>query len=91
MNQNNQIPGLEVMRQPCDTCIYRRDSPLDIKKLEAQVRDPYAGFRGYRICHQHHSACCRGFWNRHKNEFQAGQLAQRLDAVILTEPTRQQR
>ena len=35
----------------CATCIYRKDSPLDLSLLEKQVRDPHVGFKGYRICH----------------------------------------
>ena len=27
-------------------------------------------------------ACCRGFWNRHKDQFPLGQVAQRLNAVV---------
>jgi hypothetical protein len=70
-----------VQRKACATCIYRKDSSLDIRKLENDVRDPHMGFKGHRICHHSKSACCRGFWNRHKNEFPAGQLAQRLGFV----------
>ena len=73
--------GLEVMATACSTCIYRKDSFLDLQKLESEVRDEHVGFNGFRICHHHDSACCRGFWNRHKDEFQLGQLAQRLNAV----------
>ena len=80
--------GFPVMRQACDSCIYRQDSPLDLQKLEAKVSDPHVGFNGYRVCHHHHTACCRGFWNRHKDEFQAGQMAQRLDAVVEVDPIR---
>jgi hypothetical protein len=29
--------------------------------------------------------CCRGFWDRHKDEFPGGQLAQRLDCVEFVE------
>ena len=76
------------MRHQCDTCIYRTNSPLDLKRLEDEVRDPHMGFNGFRVCHHHGSACCRGFWNRHKNEFPTGQIAQRLNAVVLVEPTR---
>lgn len=79
--------GLEVMRQACETCIYRTDSPLDLEKLEGDVRDPHLGFRGFRVCHHHTRAVCRGFWNHHKDEFQAGQIAQRLGLVILVEAT----
>lgn len=71
------------MAEQCETCIYRKDTHFDIKALEAAIADPrMAGhFKGFRICHHHDSACCRGFWNRHKNHFDAGQLAQRLRFV----------
>ena len=72
---------LQVIRRPCDTCIYRLNSPQDLEKLEDQVRDDYGGFDGYRICHHHDEAICRGFWSRHKDEFQLGQIAQRLGLV----------
>jgi hypothetical protein len=72
---------LRVQAKLCPTCIYRKDSPLDLEKLEDQVRDEFVGFRGYRICHHSDAACCRGYWNRHKDEFAAGQIAQRLGLV----------
>jgi hypothetical protein len=79
-----------VMARPCKTCIYRKDSPLDLAKLENDVRDPHMGFKGFRVCHsqkRNGKACCRGFWNRHKWEFAAGQIAQRLGLVAYVEPT----
>lgn len=78
---------LRVQRRQCKTCIYRRDSALDIKKLEAQIADPrMAGhFKGHRICHHSRDAVCAGFWQRHKNDFDAGQLAQRLGLVQLVD------
>lgn len=69
------------MKKSCETCIYRKDSPLDINKLENDVKDNYGGFRGHRICHHSKDICCRGFWNKHKNKFQMGQIAQRLNMV----------
>ena len=79
------MPGFHVQRRMCATCIYRPDSPHDIKKLEDQVRDPHIGFKGHRQCHHSKRACCRGFWNRHKDEFPAGQIAQRLSLVVLVD------
>lgn len=73
-----------VQSEMCPTCIYRKDSPLDLKKLEQQVADPAMKgfFEGFRICHEgKEKSCCRGFWNKHKNNFTAGQIAQRLDCV----------
>ncbi len=77
--------SFEVQRSACATCIYRDDSPLDLQKLEAEIADGHGGFNGFRICHHSQNACCRGCWNRHKNNFQLGQLAQRLKAVVFVD------
>lgn len=77
--------SFEVQRKACATCIYRKDSALDIKKLEADVADKFGGFKGHRICHHSKSACCRGFWNRHKHKFAMGQIAQRLRLVAFVD------
>lgn len=71
----------KVQKRMCATCIYRPDSSLDLKKLEDDVRDEYIGFKGHRICHHSADVCCRGFWEAHKDEFPAGQIAQRLGVV----------
>lgn len=81
-------PSFKVQRKPCSTCIYRKNSPLDIRKLERDVADNYGGFKGYRVCHHSKDACCRGFWSRHKDKFAIGQIAQRLGWVrFVTEDT----
>ena len=71
----------KVQRTMCSTCIYKPDCPLDLAKLEAAVADGYGGFKAHRICHHSNDACCAGFWAAHKDDFQLGQIAQRLDAV----------
>ncbi len=73
-----------VQANLCKTCIYRKGSPLDLYKLENDVRDKHRGgkgFSGWRICHHSDDVCCRGFWNAHKDEFAMGQIAQRLRMV----------
>jgi len=74
---------LKVQSRACSTCIYRKDSPLDLNKLEADIADKYMPgyFKGHRICHHSKDVCCRGFWNRHKDKFTLGQIAQRLGFV----------
>ncbi len=77
---------MQVQRRMCRTCIYRRDSPLSLQKLEDEVRDPVASdfFVSYRVCHHAPRAsriCCAGFWKRYKNWFPLGQIAQRLGLV----------
>jgi hypothetical protein len=71
----------KVQKQRCATCIYRKDSPLDLEKLENDVRDRYIGFKSHRVCHHSKDVCCRGFWDHHKDEFALGQIAQRLNMV----------
>lgn len=71
----------KVQRRMCKTCIYRPNLDWDLKALENEVRDPHIGFKGWRVCHHADDVCCRGFWNRHNNEFQMGQVAQRLGWV----------
>jgi hypothetical protein len=78
-----RTPHFDVQAKPCSTCIYRKDSPLDLARLEAEIADPYmpGHFSGHRVCHQSDHACCAGFWQRHRNAFTLGQLAQRLGWV----------
>ena len=76
----------QVQAKICRTCIYRPGFGWRLAALLYQIRDPKMKgfFKGYRECHHAKRAsgvCCRGFWNRHKDNFQAGQLAQRLGWV----------
>ena len=75
-----------VQRRPCATCIYSPASPLDLARLEAQIADPRmpGHFAGYRACHHappDSGICCAGFWRAHHDDFDGGQLAQRLGLV----------
>lgn len=77
--------SFKVQSKPCATCIYKNTTHFDLKKLEDKVRDKYIGFKAHRICHHSKDVCCRGFWNRHKDEFAMGQIAQRLGMVEFVE------
>jgi len=79
-----------VQRRMCQSCIYKKDAPLDLAALEAAIADPHLPgyFTGYRECH--HAApgsgvCCAGFYQRYKDRFTLGQLAQRLGWVEYVE------
>lgn len=75
----------KVQKRMCSTCIYRPDSTLNLEVLEDDVRDPHMGFKGHRICHHSKDVCCCGFWQAHKDDFPAGQIAQRLGVVEFVE------
>jgi len=79
------MSGFRVQRKRCATCIYHTFLPCQLQRLEDQVRDLHIGFRGHRVCHHSKDACCRGFWDRHKDAFQLGQIAQRLNLVEYVE------
>lgn len=78
---------LKVQKVSCETCPYKPGSPLDPTELEAAVRQPDDPeyFTGFRVCHSSHTACCAGFWARHKDSFTLGQLAQRMNRVELVQ------
>jgi hypothetical protein len=38
--------GFWGQARPCSTCINRKDSPLEPKALEDQIRDRHIGFKG---------------------------------------------
>lgn len=79
----------QVQKKQCATCIYGRNSAscASVAVLEAEVADPNMPgfFRTSRRCHNSDTACCSGFWNRHKNDFAVGQVAQRLQLVELVD------
>ena len=75
----------KVRKTACPTCIYSKDSPLDLDKLESDVQDRYGAYMGWRVCHYHEDVCCRGFWNRHQDEFTLGRMAKTLGCVEYTD------
>lgn len=87
---------MKVQVKQCATCIYRPNLDWDIKELERQIADPHMPgfFSGFRVCHDasdRSQVCCRGFWNRHKDHFALGQIAQRLGFVRFVSVTRRGR
>lgn len=88
-------PQFRVQRTMCATCIYGKTSAsrASIAQLEAEVADPeFPGyFVGYRVCHHSDDVCCAGFWQRWRDGFTLGQIAQRLGWVRYVEVDRDQR
>jgi len=77
--------GFYVQKKRCSSCIYNAGSPLDTKELEDQVRDGNGDLTRHRQCHhtsKSDPACCRGFWDKHKDDFPGGQISQRMGMVV---------
>ena len=73
-----------VRKTMCKTCIYRPSSMLNLEELEEEVKDGHGFFVKYRVCHssgEDINACCRGFWNNHKDTATPTQIARRLNLV----------
>ena len=74
MQERERTAELVVRGKQCPTCIYRADCILELGKLEGEVRNAEGRMTGFRICHtetlaeKNRSVCCRGFWNRWKEE-----------------------
>ena len=84
MTQKSSRNTFIIRATACDTCIYKPGLGWDIARLEEQIADGFGGFNGFRACHHHPDnaqRCCRGFWNKHKDHFALGQVAQRLGFV----------
>jgi hypothetical protein len=78
------VDVLEVQRRRCATCIFSaRWTKEHLATLLDEIRDPRLSghFKGYRVCHHSDYAVCAEFWARHRDSFDAGQLAQRLGLV----------
>jgi len=78
----------KVQKKMCDSCIYSKNSASfrRVEELEHEITDKHGFFNSWRECHKTDkadgtAACCRGFWNKHKDDFQVGQVAQRLNLV----------
>jgi hypothetical protein len=81
------ISMFQVQSKPCVPCIYGSQSASSqtVEELEAEIVDPYGYFKSFRMCHHSNTACCRVFRDKHKDEFQAGQIAQCLNLVTFVE------
>lgn len=79
--------GLEVQKRMCATCIFRPHCADMLPRLLKAIADPRmpGHFKGHRVCHHSRTAVCAGFWAKHKNDFDLGQLAQRLQLVKFVE------
>jgi hypothetical protein len=77
---------LLVQRRQCATCIFNPEywAPGRLTELLDEIRDPAmeGHFHGYRICHHsRREVVCAGFWAKHRDNFDLGQIAQRLGLV----------
>lgn len=79
---------MKIRKTACHTCIYRPDSPLDLAKLEREVKDRYGCFVGYRLCHHHlnddDGVVCRGFFAKHGMKVTKIRLAKILGILRFT-------
>lgn len=81
---------MEVRKTKCDQCLFTDNRIVSQKRAGDVVKDCLKRDT-YFICHKTQTEdapqdmCCRGFWDQHKNNFNLGRIAQRLQAVRFVE------
>lgn len=84
--------SVHVCASKCSTCIFRPGNPMKLEegRVDRMVRESIEAGSGI-ICHQTldgDNAVCRGFFDVHKHEVQALQLAERLSMMTEVEPVK---
>ena len=74
--------SFKVRKHRCKTCIFGSRVNWNLEELLDMIRDPEnpESFTSYRVCHDDQDnvpeRCCRGFWDKHRNDFLLGRVAQ---------------
>lgn len=81
---------VHVLDGKCDTCIFRPGNLMRLRegRVEEMVEESIAD-GGAIICHKtldDDQAVCRGFFDVHKHDVQALQVAERLSMVVFSSP-----
>ena len=78
----------KVQKKKCDQCLFTANKIVDDKRkreilIETKQSDSFF------ICHkatlENDKVCCRGFWDKHKHDFNLGRIAQRLNCVQMVD------
>ena len=81
------MSGFRVQKKMRSTCIFKPECTLNLDRLvKTAIKNDT-----YRVCHHSDEACCRGFWERYKDSFNLGRIAQRLNAVRFVEEDKHER
>ena len=83
MNKVNISLSFNVRKRPCRTCGYRKNSGLDVEKMESTFKKEGNDFVEWLKCHTEldqgkGGICCRGFWNKNKHNFPLGKIVMEL-------------
>ena len=82
---------VHVLARRCDTCVFRPGNLMHLQPGRVRDMVDQAVAKGSVIvCHAtlgtDANACCRGFWDAHRDRVQALQVAERLDVVAYDPP-----
>lgn len=86
LTREGTIVTFKIQTKQCDQCLFSRRRIVTAARFKNIIRDcTQLGNEKHFVCHKASlkgdSVCCRGFWDKYKNNFQLGQVAQRLNLV----------
>lgn len=75
-----------IQRQQCDQCLFSRNRIVSNERAADIIRgcvekDTYFQCHKTQVKGSSQDVCCRGFWDKFKNRFNLGRIAQRLNIV----------
>ncbi len=75
---------MKIQKTKCNQCLFSKNRIVDAKRAAEVIRDAL-GKDTYFNCHKAKikgaDVCCRGFWDAHKDNFNLGRIAQRLNVI----------
>lgn len=78
---------MKVQSKPCNQCLFTKNRIVSKERATSIVKDSLKKDTFF-VCHKssiegdgHGEVCCKTYWDRYKNQFNLGRIAQRLDVV----------
>lgn len=77
---------MNIQKAKCDQCLFTKNMVVKNNTRRTEIIKSALNNDTYFICHKSSIAsngdvCCRGFWDKFKNDFNLGRIAQRLNFV----------
>lgn len=79
---------MKVQKEKCNQCLFTKNMVVKNNARRTEIIKGALAKDTFFVCHKssiakdgHGDVCCRGFWDKFKNDFNLGRIAQRLNFV----------
>jgi len=69
-----------VQGSKCDQCLFSDNKIVNDDRKEEVLRTTLKKDTFF-VCHKTDDVCCKGYWDKYKDKFTVGQIAQRLNLM----------